>query len=446
MSALNLTHLIAEYIHQTDYTKFPEDVIEKAKLCLLDWIGVTLAGAREPISEITSNLVLGFGGHGQATILGKGWKTNPLFASLINGTNAHALDFDDGVLEGPGHPSAPTIPAILSLAEWKGSSGRDFITAFATAVQVFFSIDAATMPSHSGNGWHSTGTIGHLAAAAGSAKLLGLPIPQIIHALGISVTQAAGLKNAFGTMCKPFHAGKAAMDGLLAALLAERNFTSPVDAISGKGGFLQVYSSRSTPEALREALDGRSFLDEVRFKRYPSCFNTHAAIDCVLSLQDRYAINPEEIMEIECTVYPRCLEVSAIPEPQTGLEAKFSIQYCLAMALQEGKVMINSFDDSKVKGPSLNDLMKKVKLVSEESYSKTRTSKVIIRFKNGKTIQERINLLEVFSDRKREKADAVQKFKDIAYPFMHKERADQIIESVDSLDKMNNLSSLIDLV
>lgn len=321
---MNLTYQVADYIQKTKYSKFPEEVIEKAKLCFLDWIGVTLAGAKEPISDITFDLANLLGGKKQATILGKGLKTNLLFASLINGTNAHALDFDDVNIQSPGHPSAPIIPAILSLTEWKELSGRNFITAFTIGVQIFFSIGAANLPYHYNEGWHNTGTVGHLASASASAKLLGLNKAQIVNALGISATQAAGLQNVFGTMCKPFHAGKAAMDGLLGALLAERNFTSSNDVISGKSGFLEIFSSKSTPEALEKALNGSFLINDVRFKRYPSCFATHAAIDCMLSLRNRYTINPEEITEIQCIVYPRCLQVGAIEEPKPVFSGAYS--------------------------------------------------------------------------------------------------------------------------
>ena len=442
MPSPNLTFQVAEYIHKTDYSDLPEDVIEKAKLCLLDWVGVTLAGAREPISTITHDLVDSLGGDEQSTIIGKGLKTNLLFASLVNGTNAHVLEFDDGLLDGPGHPSAPIIPPILSLAEWKGLPGSDFINAYTIGVQIFFSINAANSPHHSNEGWHSTGTLGHLAASAASGKLLNLNIPQIVNALGISATQAAGIKSAFGTMCKPLNAGKASMDGLLAALLAERNFSSSDDPMGGTDGFLEVFSSGSNPEALKKALTGGYFLNDIRFKLYPSCFNTHAAIDCILSLRNQYEIKPEEISEIACIVYPRCLEVSANPRPKTGLEAKFSVQYCLALALDEGKVALDSFDDSKVRTSSLDDTMKKIRLLSENAFSKTRTSEVVIKFKNGKSIREKVSLSDMHRDRKKEEADVTQKFRNIAYSLLPAERVDEIIESINSLEKVADMSSI----
>jgi len=442
---MNVTHQIANYIQTAEYDGFPEVVIEKAKLCLLDWIGVTLAGAREPISDVMFDLASVVGGGEQATIVGRGTKTNVLLASLINGTNAHALDFDDVHIESPGHPSAPIIPATLSLAESRHFSGRNFITSFIVGVQVFFSVGAANLPFHYDEGWHNTGTVGHVAAAAASAKLLGLTDSHLVNALGIGTTQAAGIKNVFGTMCKPFHAGKAAMDGLLAALLAEKGFTSSEDAIGGHGGFLDVYSSKSHPEALEKALNDSFCIEDVRFKRYPSCFATHPAIDCMLSLRNQYEINSENIAEILCIAYPRCLEIAAIPEPGTGLEGKFSVQYCLALALHEGKLLLESFNDAKVKEPSLTSVMKKVKFASEQSYQQTRTSEVIIKFRDGKSIQEKVSLSELLSDPEREKADVTQKFRDITYALMPKKSADRILESVNSLEEIDNMADLVAL-
>jgi len=442
---MNLTHLLADYIYKIEYEKFPEHIVEKAKLCLLDWIGVTLAGYKEPISNITYGLIEMLGSEKQATILGKGSKTNLLFAALVNGTNSHALDFDDVHVETPGHPSAPLIPAILSLAEWKETSGRDFITALITGVQIFFSIAEANMPYHYNEGWHNTGTMGHLSAAAASAKLLRLDNRQIINAIGIGTTQAAGLQNVFGTMCKPFHAGKAAMDGLLAALLAEKNFTSSDDIIGGKGGFLEVYSSKSTPEAFEDALKSNFLIEGVRFKLYPSCYATHAAIECMISLRNQHEINPDEIMEIQCAVYPRCLQISATSEPETGLEGKFSVQYCLAAALLEGKVLLDSFTDSNVKKDSITDVMNKVKLLPNNSYTKKRTTEVVIKFKNGKTIQEKVSLSELFKEPGQERESITQKFKDITYSLMPKEKADQIVESISSLEKIKNMADIVAL-
>lgn len=442
---MNLTKQLSDYIQKQDYNQLSENDIQKAKLCLIDWIAVTLAGFGEPVSKINHQLFEMLGGSAQATIIGKGLKTNLLFASLVNATSAHALDFDDVHIDSSGHAGAPVISAILPLAEWKSISGRDFINAFAVGVHVFFSLGAGNMPLHYQEGWHNTGTFGHVAAAAAAAKLLKLNKRKTVNAIGIAVTQAAGLQCAFGTMCKPFNAGKAAMDGLLAVLLAEREFGGPDDSIGGKSGFLEVFSSTSRPRAMEKALAEKNFMSGIAFKRHPSCFATHAAIECMLALRRQHAINLDDIAEIQCTVYSKCLDIAAIAEPKTGLEGKFSVQFCLALALEEGLLPLKAFNDLNVSKPSLCRIMKKVKLIGETAYDKTRTSKVIIKFTNGSRIQKKVVFSELMSNTDREEADVTRKFKQITSPLMAARNANRILDLIKSLETIKNMGDIVNL-
>jgi 2-methylcitrate dehydratase PrpD len=443
--SVNLTALLSDYIYEQTYSKLSGADIEKVKLCFLDWVAVTLAGSREPVSEINYNLIESLGGKTQATLLGRDLKTNLLFAALMNATGAHALDYDDVHLDSSGHPSAPVIPALLALAEWKGLSGKEFINAFVVGVQVFFSVGAGNMPLHYQEGWHNTGTVGHIAAAAAAAKLLNLDKVKIANAVGTAVTQSAGLQNVFGTMGKPFNAGKAAMDGLLAALLAERGFTGPADALGGENGFFAVFSSKADPSAMGKALIEKNFLKGVTFKRYPSCFASHTAIDCMLSLKSQHDINPEDILEIEGVVYPKCLDIAALAEPKTGLEGKFSVQFCLALALMDGKLAPDSFEDAKINHPPLRHIMKKIKLTGDPAYDKGRASKVIIKFKNSKRIQKKIILSELMEDSVRIKADVAKKFKAITDELMSARKADHLLNTIESMEHIENMADIVKL-
>jgi len=442
---MNSTELLSAFIEKHAFSDLSERDIAKAKLCLIDWMAVTLAGSKESISKINFQLIDLLGGQEQATIIGRGFKTNLLSAALVNATSAHALDFDDVHLDSSGHAGAVIIPPILALAEWKGLSGREFISAFVTGVQVFYGLGAAIMPMHYQEGWHNTGTVGHIAAAAAAAKLLNLNPKQTAHALGIAATQSAGLQNVFGTMCKPFNAGKAAMDGLLAALLAERGFTSSDDAIVGKNGVLELYSSKSDPAAMAQALFEENFLEGVTFKRYPSCFATHAAIDCMLALRNQYVIDPSEIVDIECTVYPKCLDIAALADPQTGLEGKFSVQFCLALALSEGKLVLDFFSTTKTADPSLRSIMQKIKLMAEPSFSKTRTSKVMVRLRNGKCLQKEVVFSEKRNDLVKERADVFEKFSEISCTLMEKRRASELLNSIELLECADDMTEVVGL-
>jgi len=224
---MEITKALSEYIVKLKFSDLPKDVVEGAKLCFLDWLGVTLSGSKEPLTNILATVAEEQGGKPQATLIGRKKKASLLQAALINGAASHALDFDDVHLGMMGHPSAPVFPAILALGEWKKVSGEQFISAFIAGFEAECRVSSIVYPEHYLCGWHATGTLGHFGAAAACANLIGLTPSQTVYALGIAGTQASGIKQVFGTMCKPFHAGKAAMNGLLSALLAEKGLLPP---------------------------------------------------------------------------------------------------------------------------------------------------------------------------------------------------------------------------
>ncbi len=269
----------------------------------MDWVAVTIAGAAEEVSECLFRCTQNMGETGTATLLGMPAKTTPPFAALINGTASHALDYDDVYLQRPGHPSAPVIPAILAIAEWKGFSGKDFIEALVVGIQAEYAIGEGVLPEHYDQGWHNTGTLGHFGSASGVSKLLHLPPQKIINAIGIAATQAAGLRVMFGTMCKPLHAGKAAMNGLLAGLWACEGMNSSADSLDGDIGFLNVYSSKASHEKMKESLSEDYHILKIRFKDYPSCRGSHTVIDGILDVKAQYRIEAETISEIHLASY-----------------------------------------------------------------------------------------------------------------------------------------------
>ncbi len=443
MAETNVSQQIAAYLAGITFEGLPPDVVQKAKTAVLDWLGVALAGAREPAVDMLARVVGPEGGAGRATVIGREGRAGILTAALLNGVGSHLLDYDDGLLDGPGHPSVTILPALMALAEGRGYSGKALLAAYVAGIQVFFAIKAANMPEHAAEGWHSTGTVGHLAAAAACARLLELGPEQTVAALGTAATQSAGLKNVFGTMCKSLNAGKAATDGLLSALLAAEGFTAPADGIGGKDGFLPAFSLRADAEALGLALFGDHFMKILKFKAYPSCFNTHAAIDCVLALRQRYGLEPERVARIECTVYPRCLEVSANPAPRTGLEAKFSVQYCVAHTLTRGAVTLETFDDDKLDLAALDAVAPKLTLLADESLSATRSSRVAIEMACGERVEEQVSLLERSRDPEVERQDVRRKFEAIAVSRLRPGQAAEVLALVDALPEADDLSVLL---
>src|SRR6516162_4689620 len=244
----DLTRALAERAIALCYDELPAPVRELAEQCILDYLGVAIAGSQDPLVRILLDEMAETGGSPQSSIIGHSARLPVLSAALVNGSAAHALDYDDVNMAMPGHPSVAILPGLLALAELKESSGTEVITAFVAGYETSCRIGAALQPGHYALGFHSTGTVGCFGAAAACARLLGLDAEATAMALGIAGTQAAGLKSQFGTMCKPFHAGKAAENGLLSARLAIRGFSSRADLLECEQGFAATHGPDFSPE------------------------------------------------------------------------------------------------------------------------------------------------------------------------------------------------------
>jgi len=275
----DLTRVLARNASALRFDQLPAPVIELARQCVLDYIGVALAGARDPLVRLLLDEMSEAGGSPQASVIGHSMRLPALSAALVNGAAAHALDYDDVNMAMPGHPSVAILPGLLALAELKSSSGRDVITAFVAGYETACRIGAALQPGHYNLGFHSTGTVGCFGAAAACARLLGLDAEATAMALGIAGTQAAGLKSQFGTMCKPFHAGRAAQNGLLAARLAQRGFSSRTDIVECVQGFALTHGPDFVPEAALAAPGAGFHLLANLFKYHAACYFTHAPIN-----------------------------------------------------------------------------------------------------------------------------------------------------------------------
>ncbi|MGH7045472.1 MAG: MmgE/PrpD family protein [Stellaceae bacterium] len=328
-----LTRTLAQRTARLDYKDLPASVREVARQCVLDYLGCAIAGAGDPLVGMLLAELAEAGGAAQASVVAHRERLPALSAALVNGAAGHALDFDDVNVAMPGHPSVAVLPGLLALAELTRSSGRDVLTAFVAGYETECRIGAALAPGHYDLGFHSTATIGCLGAAAACARLLALDAEQTAVALGIAGTQAAGLKSEFGTMCKPFHAGKAAQNGLLAARLAARGFSSRSDLIECVQGFAATHGPDFAPEkALAEPENGFHILANL-FKYHAACYFTHAPIECARELRRRHGLTPEGIAGITLRIDASTDRVCNIPTPVDGLQSKFSLRQTVAMAL-----------------------------------------------------------------------------------------------------------------
>src|SRR2546422_325778 len=350
---MRATSVLAEFVVKSRWEDCPAAAVDAARRAILDCLGVMLAGSTEPAARIVQQIAEAEGGAPLATIVGTRRRTGAVWAALANGTAAHALDFDDTNFAMLGHPSAPVLSAALAAGELALADGRALVHAFLLGFEVETTLAEVINPAHYEKGFHATGTLGTIGAAAAASRLLGLDAAQTRTALAIAATQASGLKENFGTMTKPFHAGHAARSGVLSALLARDGFTASEQAIEGPQGYFAVLSAGKRDERMLDSLGAPWKILEtgVAVKPYPSCACTHSIIDSTLELQRTHKITPEQVAEVTVSVNAAVPRILIHANPRSGLEAKFSGEFSAAAALCEGRVGIATFRDDKTDDP-----------------------------------------------------------------------------------------------
>ena len=291
-------------------------------------------------------------------------RASALDAALINGTAAHALDFDDCNNTLGGHPSAPILPALFALADERPTDGRAFIAAYVAGFETECKLALGVNFHHYTKGWHPTATLGVFGAAAAACHLMRLDAAPTATALAIAASLASGIKANFGTMTKPLHVGHCARNGLFAALLAAQGFTANAGAFEHKQGFLDVFNGPGTYDVARILAHWGAPFDIVEpgiaIKQYPCCGSTHPALDVMLDLVRRHDLAPDKVARIDCWTHARRLEHTNRPDPQSGLEAKFSVQYCLARALTDRAIRVEHFEGDAVRDPAVRAILPRV--------------------------------------------------------------------------------------
>jgi 2-methylcitrate dehydratase PrpD len=291
---------------------------------------------------------------------------NVLDAALVNGTAAHALDFDDCNNTLGGHPSAPVLPALFALGEQTGANGREFIAAYVAGFETECKISLGVNFYQYTRGWHPTTTIGVFGAAAACARLLHLGEERTATALAIAASLASGIKANFGTMTKPLHIGHCARNGLLAAMLARDGFTASADAFEHKQGYFEVFNGAGNYDAAKILPGWGNPFDIVEpgiaTKQYPCCGSTHPAIDAMLVVVREHDLRPDDVRSVDCWIHPFCLAHTDRPDPQSTKDAKFSLQYCVARALAERKVTIEHFEGDRFRDALIRRLMERVRV------------------------------------------------------------------------------------
>ena len=385
--AKDVTRTLARYIVSAKPGDLPVPVRKEAGRTLLNWVGCTLGGSRHETVDIAIAAMSAFSGSAQASILGRKERFDILNAALINGISSHVLDYDDTHSRNIIHPAGPVISAILALSEHRPVSGPDFVNALVLGIDAECRIGNSVYPKHYDVGWHITGTAGVFGAAAASGKLLGLSEQQMLWALGLAATQPVGLQEMFGSMTKSFHPGRAAQNGLTAALLASKNFTSSEQSLEAKYGWANVVSVARNYDDITKKL-GESFeISKNTYKPFACGVVMHATIDGCIQLRNESKLAADEIDRVELKVHPLVIQLTNKKSPQTGLEGKFSIYHAASVALVEGAGGIDQFSDRAVRDRTIASLRDRVSTVVDSSLHEDQV-RIALTTRNGRRLEK----------------------------------------------------------
>lgn len=449
---MELSNKLASYIIKTNYEDIPEEVVEFTKLCILDYFGAAIAGSTKPPVQMIHDFAVEMGGEPQATLV-TGGKTSVAQAALVNGAASHIVELDDIHKGSIIHAATVVIPAAIAVAEWKKLTGKDLITAVVIGYEVCYRIGEAVTPSHYYY-WHNTATCGTFGAAAAVSKLLELNEEQIIHTLGSAGTQAAGLWEFIedGTMSKQLHPGKAAMNGVISGLLAQKGFTGASKILEGDRGFFQAMSEDSDESKVTDNLGKQFKIMENGFKIHASCRHTHHAMDLMIDLKKERNLSGEDIERIHVKTYQVALNITDNDNPQTEYASKFSLQYCTALALMTGEGGLDAFNQETSWNEEILNVMNKVKVEVDQdidrNYPEKWGVKVEVKLSSGEIITKQTDYPKGDPENPVTGMDLLDKFSNLAKGIARNEResmANKVL-NLENVSEMEEVVSFFDKV
>ncbi len=449
------TDLLADYIHKLRFEDLPKDVVESAKLFLLDYLASAMAGYK--INHVFNDAlwsVFGpMGGKKESSVFFHKAKLPAPNAALLNAAYGHGADMDDGNRTAQGHPGVAVMPVALSLAEAHRLTGRDAILAMVVGYDIFVRLATAMNPSHLSRGFHTTGTVGTIAAGGAAAKALNLDLDKVRNSLSFAALQAAGLLEVAesGQMAKPLHPAKAAFNGILSARMAEAGAEGPREPLEGRKGFIKAFTDHFDLDILLKDL-GKDFrISTCYVKLYPACRHTHAAIDAASSLRQGGIPSPALLEKIKVHVYPAAINLTgSIYEPKNEDEAKFSLAYTVATALTKGNFTLQDLDVTKSFDGETRALVSKIEIISdpllENRAANIRGARVELVLKNGTTRQVEVKLPKGEPEVPVTFEDIEVKMASCADTVFPEERLQAIARTIKKLDRLKNISSLTKLL
>lgn len=442
------TSRLADFVLSTTLAECPEPARVQVRRAALDTIGVMLAGASEPVATITRTVARVEGGAPLCTVVGSALRTSPTWAALCNGASGHAHDFDDTNFALMGHPSVPLLATVLACAEAEMADGAAVVLAYLIGFEVSAALGIALNPGHYTRGWHATATLGTIGCAAAAACLQGLDATRTTHALGIAASLASGLKENFGSMTKPYHAGHAALNAVTAVALARAGMTASPTALDGSQGFAAAFSGEKlSPGAFDElGREWQILKSGIAVKPYPSCALTHSAIDALIELRARHRLTPEQVEDVEVGVNHVVPEVLRHPVPTNALERKFSMPYCAAAALGRGRVGIDDFEDGPVRDPGVAALVPRVRMVVDptlpDGLEQHAWSRVTVRLADGRTLAEAARGASGHPDSPLTDPQLREKFLGCAAGVLGRAEADAVGDQIARLDEVPDIRAL----
>lgn len=429
--------------------QIPDAARAVAATAYFDTIGVMLAGTLEPSARAVRDAARFEGGEPRCRIIGTSDVTSASWAALANGTAAHALDYDDMCFVSLAHPSAPLVAVALAAGELAHSSGSALLDAWVVGFEIEGVLGRAMNPRHYTQGWHCTSTLGTIGSAAAAARLLGLSCDQTVHCLAIAASEASGLKENFGTDTKPLHAGLAARNGVVAALLARSGINASTRAIDGPGGFLKAMGSERAElgDELRTLGERWETIETgVTVKLYPSCAGTHPAIDAILDLRREHAFTADEVESIAVGVDAVTPTILTYPRPVTGLEGKFSMHHCVAAAVLNGRIGLETFDDAFVNDARVVELRSRIDMTVDNTLNSNAPaltqSRVAVRLRDGRVLAAYADGARGYPARPATAAELGEKFRACAARVMDEGRIHTAIEVLRSLEGLAEMSIL----
>jgi 2-methylcitrate dehydratase PrpD len=462
-----ISEKLAEWVASVEYDTLPKEVTERAKAYILDYLGITLYGSTIESSKIMADVIFGLDIKEECTVIGYKKKMSCVNAALVNAQASQAIEMDTSHITSVVLCGGVSVPAPLALAEREGAGGRDLVTAVVVGYELSNRVGDAFLGTQYYEGFHPTGTCGIFGAAGAASKILGLDQEAITIALGIAGDQAAGLEEwkADGSWIKRWHAGKASYNGVLAALLAQKGYTGPATIFEGENGFLKAFSFERKYDSNKITRDlGKVFVGHnTGFKPFASCRFTHQLIESTLNLAEKNEVNPKNIKEITVTVCETLHRTLCRPEerrlkPKTVVDAQFSIPYVVGTALVKHRVLPSEFTDENIKDPEVLEMSAKVKSIVNPEYEKLYPDKLctdlVIKMNDGKEYVAYSDMPKGEPSDPRYQGKPELFIQDIEDKFkallsllqVYKDRTDTIIEKVRSLDKINNVSELTELL